>query len=59
MAANWLCPRSDHCTQVLIGIGKGGAHVEDGRQLNCAGCVLVDTSIACGLSVGQDIVGAY
>ena len=28
-----------HCNE------KGGAHVEDGRQLDCAGCVLVDTSI--------------
>ena len=25
--------------------GKSGTHVEDGRQLDCAGCVLVDTSI--------------
>ena len=26
-------------------IGNSGAHVEDGRQLDCAGCVLVDNSI--------------
>ena len=25
--------------------GKSGTHVEDGRQLDCAGYVLVDTSI--------------